>query len=205
MDFQAFINKYSFINSSFVKDFYNIIKEDYIDRANEFLIDSEILRKWLQISTRQIFNNTIKRSYKKNVDYKIQKVKKTNGSGGHNLEVITLTPEAAKKILQQERSSSAMIFYWGIRQNFPQLSLHNIFFSGNYQSVNVSIPTQGASEYGLAEYAIGEYTTGVALQTLSASGAGSGKIVQTGYETDINGAALSIQRIEIQSKDGKIS
>jgi phytoene dehydrogenase-like protein len=27
-----------------------------------------------------------------------------------------------------------MIFYWGIRQNFPQLSLHNIFFSGNYQS-----------------------------------------------------------------------
>ena len=42
-------------------------------------------------------------------------------------------PEAAKKILQQERSSSAMIFYWGIRQSFPQLSLHNIFFSGNYQ------------------------------------------------------------------------
>ena len=41
--------------------------------------------------------------------------------------------EAAKKILQQERSSSAMIFYWGIRQSFPQLSLHNIFFSGNYQ------------------------------------------------------------------------
>jgi hypothetical protein len=80
-----------------------------------------------------------------------------------------------------------------------------IDFSGNYQSVNVSIPTQGASEYGLAEYAIGEYTTGVALQTLSASGSGSGKIVQTGYETNINGAALSIQRIEIQSKDGKIS
>jgi phytoene desaturase len=42
-------------------------------------------------------------------------------------------PEAAKKILQQERSSSAMIFYWGIRQSFLQLSLHNIFFSGNYQ------------------------------------------------------------------------
>ena len=61
MDFQTFINKYSFVNSSFVKDFYNIIKEDYIERANEFLIDSEILRKWLQISTRQIFNNTIKR------------------------------------------------------------------------------------------------------------------------------------------------
>jgi len=98
MDFQTFINKYSFVNSSFVKDFYSIIKEDYIERYSEFLIDSEILRKWLHILNRQIFNDTIKRSYKKNVDYKIEKVKKSTGSGGHNLEVITLTPESAKKI-----------------------------------------------------------------------------------------------------------
>ena len=98
MDFESFINKYSFVNSKFVKDFYNIIKEDYIERYNEFLIDSEILRKWLEIKNKQIFNDTIKRSYKKNIDYKIDKIKKTLGSGGHNLEVITLTPEAAKKI-----------------------------------------------------------------------------------------------------------
>ena len=81
MIFQEFINKYSFVNSKFVKDFYNIIKEDYIERYNEFLIDSEILRAWLKISNRQIFNNTIKRSYKKNFDYKIEKIKKSNGNG----------------------------------------------------------------------------------------------------------------------------
>jgi anion-transporting ArsA/GET3 family ATPase len=98
MDFETFINKFSFVNSKFVKDFFNIIKEDYIERYNEFLIDSEILRKWLEIKNKQIFNDTIKRSYKKNIDYKIDKIKKTLGSGGHNLEVITLTPEAAKKI-----------------------------------------------------------------------------------------------------------
>ena len=98
MDFQTFITKYSFVNSHFVKDFYNIIKEDYIEKYNEFLIDSELLRKWLAVNIRQQFNDTIKRSYKKNIDYKIQKVKKSEGSGGHNLEVITLTPEAAKKI-----------------------------------------------------------------------------------------------------------
>ena len=98
MNFEEFINKYSFINSKFVKDFYNIIKEDYIERYNEFLIDSEVLRKWLQINIRQQFNNTIKKSYKKNIDYKIEKVKKSQGSGGQNYEVITLTPEAAKKI-----------------------------------------------------------------------------------------------------------
>ena len=98
MDFQTFIIKYSFVNSHFVNDFYNIIKEDYIERYNEFLINSEILRKWLQINSRRKFNDTIKRSYKKNVDYIIEKNKKLDGSGGHNLEIIILTPEASKKL-----------------------------------------------------------------------------------------------------------
>lgn len=40
--------------------------------------------------------------------------------------------QAAKKILKQERSSSALIFYWGIDRSFDQLGLHNIFFSDNY-------------------------------------------------------------------------
>jgi hypothetical protein len=48
MDFETFINKYSFVNSKFVKDFYNIIKEDYIERYNQFLIDSEILIKLIK-------------------------------------------------------------------------------------------------------------------------------------------------------------
>lgn len=38
-----------------------------------------------------------------------------------------------KKILSQERSSSALIFYWGINKQFPQLDLHNIFFSADYE------------------------------------------------------------------------
>ena len=37
------------------------------------------------------------------------------------------------KVLQQERSSSAFIFYWGIDTTFPQLGLHNIFFSEDYK------------------------------------------------------------------------
>ena len=37
-----------------------------------------------------------------------------------------------KRTLSQERSSSAVIFYWGVKKMFPELDLHNIFFSGNY-------------------------------------------------------------------------
>lgn len=40
---------------------------------------------------------------------------------------------APENTLRQERSSSALIFYWGIRHSFPQLGLHNIFFSKDYK------------------------------------------------------------------------
>jgi len=38
-----------------------------------------------------------------------------------------------KTVDTQERSSSGLIFYWGIKGEFPSLHLHNIFFSQNYE------------------------------------------------------------------------
>lgn len=38
-----------------------------------------------------------------------------------------------ERILKQERSSSALVFYWGIKDTFDQLGLHNIFFSDRYK------------------------------------------------------------------------
>lgn len=38
-----------------------------------------------------------------------------------------------KKLLSQERSSSALIFYWGMDGNYSDLGLHNIFFAADYQ------------------------------------------------------------------------
>jgi phytoene dehydrogenase-like protein len=40
----------------------------------------------------------------------------------------------AHKILKQERSSSALVFYWGIKKEFPALGLHNIFFTNDYKA-----------------------------------------------------------------------
>jgi phytoene desaturase len=39
-----------------------------------------------------------------------------------------------ERILKQERSTSAMIFYWGIKKVFSQLEMHNIFFSNDYKN-----------------------------------------------------------------------
>ncbi len=39
-----------------------------------------------------------------------------------------------ERILTQPKSTSALIFYWGIRREFPEMDLHNIFFSSDYKS-----------------------------------------------------------------------
>lgn len=41
--------------------------------------------------------------------------------------------KANANTMAQEPSSSAMIFYWGIKKQFPELDLHNIFFSADYK------------------------------------------------------------------------
>lgn len=47
-----------------------------------------------------------------------------------------LMPNVSKpwKTLSQEKSSSAMVFYWGIKESFPELGVHNMFFSSDYKN-----------------------------------------------------------------------
>lgn len=40
---------------------------------------------------------------------------------------------APHRILDQERSSSAVVFYWGVDRTFEELDVHNIFFSADYE------------------------------------------------------------------------
>lgn len=41
---------------------------------------------------------------------------------------------APEQILRQPKSSSALIFYWGVKAAFPEMDLHNIFFAEDYQA-----------------------------------------------------------------------
>lgn len=49
-----------------------------------------------------------------------------------------------KKTLAQEPSSSALIFYWGVQGEFPELDMHNIFFSDDYRREFENIQNNGA-------------------------------------------------------------
>jgi hypothetical protein len=97
------------------------------------------------------------------------------------------------KILVVGGSNQAISVFWGYD------------FSSTYQSQTISIPTQSVSEYGIGEYNIAQYATGIILEELTAYGSGSGKVVQTGFEININGLPISFQKIEIQTKTGKLA
>jgi hypothetical protein len=79
-------------------------------------------------------------------------------------------------------------------------------FSGNYYAQTVKIPAQGVAYFGISEYNVSTstFSNGTALQTLVAYPTGAGKVIQTGYEADVQGTPLSIQKIEIAAKNGKI-
>lgn len=42
--------------------------------------------------------------------------------------------KAPKRTIEQEPSSSALIFYWGVKKAFPELDVHNILFSSDYEN-----------------------------------------------------------------------
>jgi hypothetical protein len=59
------------------------------------------------------------------------------------------------------------------------------------------------SEYGIAEYNIGEYSGNTVAQNVAVNAGGSGKVVQLGFEADIDGEPLSIQKIDLAAVTGK--
>jgi phytoene desaturase len=58
----------------------------------------------------------------------------SNADISHTYRKLLPQEKAPEKLLNQPKSSSALIFYWGIKESFPQLDLHNIFFSKDYKT-----------------------------------------------------------------------
>lgn len=49
----------------------------------------------------------------------------------------------ANRLLKRERSTSAILFYWGMKKISPSLGLHNIFFSEDYEKEFTTIFNNG--------------------------------------------------------------
>jgi hypothetical protein len=71
MDFKEFLVKYTKLDINFIEDFYTTITGAYIRRYEEYLIDSEILKKWLQIEDGQLYENIINDNLESGVHYRV--------------------------------------------------------------------------------------------------------------------------------------
>ena len=76
-------------------------------------------------------------------------------------------------------------------------------YTNNYNSSTIVLDPIAVAEYGIAEYGIAEYANGIALDTLKFNASGSGRVLQIGFESDINGSPLSVQKVDIAIKTGK--
>jgi hypothetical protein len=88
-------------------------------------------------------------------------------------------------------SAQAISFKWGFDYN------------SNYNTGVITLDTISVYEYGSAEYNIATFSNGIALDNAQINAGGSGKVVQLGFEADINNAPLSIQKIDFGLKGGK--
>jgi hypothetical protein len=76
-------------------------------------------------------------------------------------------------------------------------------YTRNYFSRGIILQRVEVFEYGTAEYNIATYTNGIALDTANIPASGSGTVLQIGFESDIDGTPLSIQKIDFFLKQGK--
>lgn len=78
-------------------------------------------------------SNTVVNGIKTNKNFYKGDVVVSNMDVHYTYEELISSYSKPKRILNQENSSSALIFYWGINKVFPQLELHNVFFSNDYE------------------------------------------------------------------------
>ena len=76
-------------------------------------------------------------------------------------------------------------------------------YTRNYDSSTIVLDTVIVAEYGISEYNIGEYNNGITLDNVKFNATSTGKTLQLGFESDINGFPLSIQKIDLAVKLGK--
>ena len=79
------------------------------------------------------------------------------------------------------------------------------FSSNFFSATGLFIPgTTTVSEYGTAEYGIAEYSGTTSVNVLSVNGLSSGQLLQFGFEAEIATNQVSIQKIDLLTKNGRV-
>ena len=77
-------------------------------------------------------------------------------------------------------------------------------FIQTYRSETVTISGNQGSEWGIFEWGIGEFGGVTSVNTIATNPGGSGRVIQFGFETEIYNFPVSIQKIDIFTKNGRL-
>jgi hypothetical protein len=80
-------------------------------------------------------------------------------------------------------------------------------FVSSYFSENASIPiATSAAQYNVSQYntSTAQYAGNIDVNVLSANGLSQGQVLQFGFETEMNDAAFSVQKIDLLTKNGRV-
>jgi hypothetical protein len=86
----------------------------------------------------------------------------------------------------------------------PVVTKWGFDYSEAYTSQAAVLPAAIVDEYGVGEYNIAEYATGLTISNFAKQLGGTGSVIQIGLETEINQSPLSIQKIDVFCKVGKV-
>jgi hypothetical protein len=76
-------------------------------------------------------------------------------------------------------------------------------YASSYISRVQTLSTGTVSEYGIGEYGIAKYASGSFISKLKIPTSGSGRVIQLGLDSDINGNSLSVQKLDVYVKLGR--
>ncbi len=100
---QMYLKKYSSINTKFIDDFFGLYNINTSD--TDFVINIDAIAHWLK-SHKYTLNETLRKSYRNNIDYKITQTIST-GTRGRPREEIMVTPECFKRLCMLSRTEKA--------------------------------------------------------------------------------------------------
>lgn len=130
---QEYLIKHSEVDCQFIKDFIAIQQSDVSREHYPFVVDLDIIIKWLKVQRKGEIKQTLLRSYIEGVDYIIllRASPKQKRRGGHNKETILTTVKCFKKLCLKTKSSMSdkIIDYY--------LSLENLVIE--YQKYIISV------------------------------------------------------------------
>lgn len=96
------MKKFSTIPNQFLNDFFKLFNYESNDNSEKIVNGNDVI-KWLEIHKHNL-KKTLKKSYIKEIDYTITKIKKIKGQGGQKNEIIMLSIDCFKMICQSTQS-----------------------------------------------------------------------------------------------------